>query len=67
MVLADGSTRRFTKGDVDWHAAIVNLGCIGVMAEITLDLVPDHDYELVMYRLRAKNILCCHSFGLHLP
>ena len=28
----------------------MNLGCMGVMAEITLDLVPDHAYELTMYR-----------------
>ena len=56
MVLADGSTKRYTKGDPEWGAVIVNLGCIGVMAEITLDLVPDHDYELIVYR----NIPCDH-------
>jgi len=56
MVLADGTTRRFTKDDAEWGAVIVNIGCIGVMAEITLDLVPDHDYELTMYR----NIPCAH-------
>jgi xylitol oxidase len=50
MVLADGSTRRFNKGDPEWGAIVVNLGCMGVMAEITLDLVPDHDWELTMYR-----------------
>ena len=47
---------RFTKDDAEWGAVIVNIGCIGVMAEITLDLVPDHDYELTMYR----NIPCAH-------
>jgi FAD/FMN-containing dehydrogenase len=64
MVLADGTTRRFSPGDAAWHAAIVNLGCLGVMAEVTLDLVPDHDYELVMYRrllLSAARVTCSLS------
>jgi hypothetical protein len=49
-VLADGSTRRFTKDDPEWGAVVVNLGCIGVISAITLDLVPDHDWVLTMYR-----------------
>lgn len=49
MVLADGTTKRFSKGDTDWSAAVVSLGCLGVMAEVTLDLVPDHDYDMVTY------------------
>ena len=62
FVLADGTTRRFEKGvDAEWPAAVVNLGCLGVMAEITLDLVADHDYALTVYRNLVR---LCHRLSL---
>ena len=49
MVMDDGTTKRWTRGDADWGAVVVSLGCLGVMAEVTLDLVPDHDFDMVTY------------------
>lgn len=40
IVTASGELRRFSRGDTDFAGAVVALGALGVVIEMTLDLVP---------------------------
>lgn len=40
IVTADGSLRTFSRGDEDFGGAVVNLGALGVVTALILDLVP---------------------------
>jgi xylitol oxidase len=40
LVTADGELRRFAKGDKDFDGVVVNVGALGVVTRLTLDLVP---------------------------
>jgi xylitol oxidase len=40
LVTADGELRRFAKGDKDFAGVVVNVGALGVVTRVTLDLVP---------------------------
>ncbi|MCE7011257.1 FAD-binding protein [Kibdelosporangium philippinense] len=40
IVTADGSLHMITRGDSEFDGAVVNLGALGVVASLTLDLVP---------------------------
>ena len=47
MVTADGSVRRFSRGDDAFAAAQVSLGALGVLTELEFELVPSYGLELV--------------------
>jgi xylitol oxidase len=47
LVLADGSLRTLCRGDDDFDGAVVALGALGVVARVTLDVVPA--FELRQY------------------
>ena len=43
FVTANGDLVRLTRGDADFDGAVVNLGALGVMVELTLDIEPSAD------------------------
>jgi xylitol oxidase len=43
IVGADGEIRRVGRGDPDFDASVVNLGALGVVTRVTLDVVPTFD------------------------
>ena len=45
FILADGSIRRVVRGDADFDGAVVNLGALGVVSRLTLDLMPTFEIE----------------------
>lgn len=47
IVCADGSIRRLQRGDDDFDGAVVALGALGLVARVTLDVVPA--FELRQY------------------
>jgi xylitol oxidase len=40
LVQADGELRRVERGDPDFDGSVVNLGALGVVTRVTMDLVP---------------------------
>ncbi|HWD03728.1 MAG TPA: FAD-binding protein [Amycolatopsis sp.] len=40
LLTADGSSRRFARGDADFAGVVVGVGALGVVTRLTLDLVP---------------------------
>ena len=49
LVTASGDILSFRRGDADFEGAVVNLGALGVMAELTLDIVPSFDVRQTVY------------------
>lgn len=49
LVTASGETVTFRRGDADFDGAVVNLGALGVMSELTLDIVPSFDVRQNVY------------------
>jgi hypothetical protein len=49
LVTASGDIVALKRGDADFDGAVVNLGALGVMAELTLDLVPSFDIRQTVY------------------
>ena len=49
MVQADGELRRLERGDPDFDGSVVNLGALGVMTRVTLDLLPRFDMWQVVW------------------
>lgn len=49
LVTATGDIVDLKRGDADFDGAVVNLGALGVMAELTLDLVPSFDIRQTVY------------------
>ncbi|MEO9240266.1 MAG: FAD-binding protein, partial [Jatrophihabitantaceae bacterium] len=47
LVAADGQPRRLTRADPDFEGAVIGLGCLGVVTELTLELVPS--FEIYQY------------------
>jgi xylitol oxidase len=47
LIVADGSIHRLQRGDDDFDGAVVALGALGVVARLTLDVVPA--FELRQY------------------
>jgi len=43
LILANGEKRTFHRGDAEFSAVMVNLGCLGIVTEVTLATVPE-DY-----------------------
>ncbi|GAA1140576.1 FAD-binding protein [Nesterenkonia lutea] len=49
MVLADGSLRTFTRGAADFDGAVVSLGALGVVTQLTLDVIPSFQLRQDVY------------------
>jgi xylitol oxidase len=49
LVTASGDIVALKRGDADFDGAVVNLGALGVMAELTLDLVPSFNIRQTVY------------------
>ena len=49
LVMADGTTRTFGRGDADFAGVVVGLGSLGVVTALTLDLVPTFDIAQTVY------------------
>ncbi|WP_300342156.1 D-arabinono-1,4-lactone oxidase [Nesterenkonia sp.] len=49
IVLADGSLRTFVRGEEDFAGAVVNLGALGVVTRVTLDVVPSFELRQDVY------------------
>ncbi|RYG30063.1 FAD-binding protein, partial [bacterium] len=49
IVKADGSTVHLKRGDADFNGAVVNLGALGVVTRVTLDLVPSFTVRQYVY------------------
>jgi alditol oxidase len=49
LVTATGDLVRFERGQPDFAGAVVNLGALGVVAEITLELIPTFDVRQNVY------------------
>ncbi len=49
LVQADGELRRVERGDPDFDGSVVNLGALGVVTRVTLDLVPTFDMWQVVW------------------
>ena len=49
LVTANGELRSFRRGEPRFEGAVVNLGTLGVVTELTLDLVPGYDIRQNVY------------------
>lgn len=49
MVLADGSLRTFTRGEPDFDGAVVSLGALGIVTQLTLDVLPSFELRQDVY------------------
>lgn len=49
FVTANGELVSLRRGDADFDGAVVNLGALGVIAEMTLDVVPSFDVRQTVY------------------
>jgi len=45
VLQADGATRELKRGEDDFAGAVVNLGALGIVTEVELDVVPSYDVE----------------------
>ncbi len=67
FVAADGTLHTLARKDGDlFHAAAVNLGALGVITRITLDVVPSFQVAQVVYRDLSFNVLEHHLDELFL-
>lgn len=49
MVTADGEVRAFTRGDDVFPGVVVNLGALGVVTKVTLDIVPSYQVRQYVF------------------
>ncbi|WP_181806582.1 FAD-binding protein [Streptomyces shenzhenensis] len=49
LVLADGSTATFARGDAGFGGAVTSLGALGAVTALTLDLEPAYDMAQTVY------------------
>ncbi|MBK1793514.1 FAD-binding protein [Devosia sp. WQ 349] len=49
FVRADGEIVKLQRGDADFDGAVVNLGALGVVVDITLDTVPAYDIAQTVF------------------
>jgi len=60
LVLADGSLRRFARGDEDFPGAVVHVGSLGACVSVTLQLVPAFRVAQHVYEGLALEEACTH-------
>lgn len=49
LLTADGEMVSFTRADADFAGAVVGLGALGVISEVTVDVVPAYDIAQSVY------------------
>jgi alditol oxidase len=49
LVCADGAIRRLRRGDADFDGAVVALGTLGLVARVSIDVVPAFDLRQYVY------------------
>jgi xylitol oxidase len=49
IVVADGSILRLRRGDPDFKGAVTHCGCLGVVTQVTVQLVEDYDVKELKY------------------
>ena len=49
LVTADGAVRSVARGDADFAGAVLSLGSLGIVIELTLDLVPSFEISQYVY------------------
>jgi xylitol oxidase len=49
LVDATGELRRFSRGEADFNGAVVNLGALGLVTRISLDVVPAFDLRQYVF------------------
>ena len=57
LVTADGELLRIKRGDRDFDGAVVHLGALGVITEVTLEIVPTFDVQQYVYIGLSQNQL----------
>lgn len=58
LILANGELITLQRGDADFDGAVVNLGALGIVTEVTLDTVPAYDIsQSVFTDLPVKTVL----------
>jgi xylitol oxidase len=58
IVAADGGIVSLTRGDADFNGAVVSLGALGVVSEITLDIEPRYEMrQNVFLNLSFANLI----------
>ena len=62
LVTADGTVRSVTRGDADFAGAVLSLGSLGIVTELTLDLVPSFEISQYVYDDLGWDQLAAH-FG----
>ncbi len=56
LILADGQKRQFTRADPEFFAVMVNLGCLGIVTEVTLRIVPEDYFTCNKFVVSAQNL-----------
>ena len=56
LVVADGSMLRLTQNDPQFAGAVTSCGCLGVVTQLTVQLVDDYD----VMELKYFDIPCEH-------
>jgi alditol oxidase len=49
LVTADGGIRSIRRGDADFDGSVVSLGALGIVTQVTLDIVPAYDVWQTVY------------------
>lgn len=49
IVVANGSILRLSRGDPDFYGAVTHCGCLGVVTQLTVQLVDDYDVKELKY------------------
>ena len=60
LVTADGELLSLTRADRDFAGAVISLGCLGPVTELTLDLLPSFQLRQYVYDDLAIGTLCEH-------
>lgn len=60
LVTSDGEVRRFARGDADFEGVVVNVGALGVMTSITLDVQPTYRMRQEVFLDLAWDVLFAH-------
>ncbi len=60
LVTAGGELRSFDRGDRDFAGAVVNVGALGIVTRLTLDLVPTFDVRQHVFDGLPWDVLFAH-------
>lgn len=60
LLTADGELRELSRGDADFDGAVVNLGALGVVTRLTLDVEPAFQVRQRVFEGLSFDALCDH-------